>query len=172
MIDIEQIIKADRNVCHALCGKGKARASLRQLSSTVKRIKDKKMKQIISILWSIIFAVTFSALIHSTDSNIGSMGAAFTPSNIISVLIISLILVWSMLLCLLSFRHRGWKGFIITLLLISTVFGTILAFVGSTAQTSDEMAVSMLGAGGLFVCVLGLGSFPHVITTFQKLKSV
>ena len=34
-MDIEQITKADRNACHALCRKGKARATLRRLSSTV-----------------------------------------------------------------------------------------------------------------------------------------
>jgi hypothetical protein len=32
---VEQITKADRNACHALGRKGKARATLRQLSSTV-----------------------------------------------------------------------------------------------------------------------------------------
>jgi len=31
----EQITKADRNACHTLCEKGKGRATLRQLSSTV-----------------------------------------------------------------------------------------------------------------------------------------
>jgi hypothetical protein len=33
----EQITKADRDACHALCVKGKARATLRRLSSTVLR---------------------------------------------------------------------------------------------------------------------------------------
>ncbi len=32
---IQQITKADRNACHALRSKGKARATLRRLSSTV-----------------------------------------------------------------------------------------------------------------------------------------
>jgi hypothetical protein len=32
---VEQITKADRDACHALCRKGKARATLRRLSSTV-----------------------------------------------------------------------------------------------------------------------------------------
>ena len=36
MLDMEQITKADRDACHALCGKGKARATLRRLSSTVR----------------------------------------------------------------------------------------------------------------------------------------
>ena len=31
----EQITKADRNACHALCRNGKVRATLRRLSSTV-----------------------------------------------------------------------------------------------------------------------------------------
>jgi len=35
--EVEQITKADRNACHALCSKGKSRAMLRQLSSTVLR---------------------------------------------------------------------------------------------------------------------------------------
>ena len=35
-LTMEQITKADRNACHALCGKGKARATLRRLSSTVR----------------------------------------------------------------------------------------------------------------------------------------
>lgn len=130
------------------------------------------MKQTLSIIWLIIVGVLFSALIHSTDADIGSFGAAFTPPNIISVLIISLILIGSMLLCLLSFRLRGWKGFIITILLISIIFGTILAFVGSTAHTSGEMATSALGAAGLLVCVLSLGSFPLVLIKSRNLKSV
>ena len=32
---VEQTTKADRNACHTLCRKGKARATLRWLSSTV-----------------------------------------------------------------------------------------------------------------------------------------
>ena len=32
---VEQITKADRNACHALSKKGKVRATLRRLSSTV-----------------------------------------------------------------------------------------------------------------------------------------
>jgi len=35
MIPVEQIIKADRDACHALCRKGKARAMLRRHNSTV-----------------------------------------------------------------------------------------------------------------------------------------
>jgi len=34
MRPVEQITKADRNACHVLCGRSKARATLRQLSST------------------------------------------------------------------------------------------------------------------------------------------
>jgi len=34
-MDIEQITKADRDACHALRANGKARATLRRLSSTV-----------------------------------------------------------------------------------------------------------------------------------------
>jgi len=37
-IGIEQITKADRDACHALRRDGKARATLRRLSSTVLRI--------------------------------------------------------------------------------------------------------------------------------------
>jgi len=33
--EVEQITKADRESCHALCREGKARATLRRLSSTV-----------------------------------------------------------------------------------------------------------------------------------------
>jgi hypothetical protein len=33
---VEQITKADRDTCHALCRNGKARATLRPLSFTVK----------------------------------------------------------------------------------------------------------------------------------------
>jgi len=35
----QQITKANRNECHALCRNGKARATLRQLSSTVLLLK-------------------------------------------------------------------------------------------------------------------------------------
>ena len=36
-IPVEQIIKADRNVYHDLCSRGKVSATLRQLSSTILR---------------------------------------------------------------------------------------------------------------------------------------
>jgi len=42
ILDIEQITKADRDACHALCGTGKARAMLRRLSSTVSQLIEKR----------------------------------------------------------------------------------------------------------------------------------
>ena len=39
IMDVEQITKADRQACHAIRSKGKARATLRRLSSTVPRLK-------------------------------------------------------------------------------------------------------------------------------------
>ena len=36
-MEAEQFTKADLDACHAFCGKGKARATLRQLSSTVRQ---------------------------------------------------------------------------------------------------------------------------------------
>lgn len=130
------------------------------------------MKQTLSQLWSVLVALAFSALIHSTDSEIGSLVAAFSSPNIVSVLILSLIIVFPMLLCILLFRHRGWKGYIITILLISTVLGTVLGFAGSAAQSFNEMVVSVLGMIGISVFVYGLGSFPNVFVTFRKLKTV
>ena len=130
------------------------------------------MKLTISIIWSFLVAFAFSALIHSTDSAIGSIGATFSFPNILSVLFISWFLILPILLCILSFRYRGWKGFFVTLFLISVVLGTFLAFAGSMAQKSDEIIVSILGMTGISVFVSGLGSFPHVIIMSRKLKSV
>ena len=139
------------------------------VSSTVKLMK---MKQTLSIIWSLLVAFAFSALLHSTDSDINSLGAAVSSTNILSVVMVSLIIVLPMLLCMMFFRHHGLKGFIITLLTISAVQGTILGFAGSTAQTSNEILVSVLSMIVLSVFVCGIGSLPNVFIAFRKLKTV
>ncbi len=130
------------------------------------------MKQTLSIIWSFLVAFAFSALLHSTDSAISSLGAAFSSPNIVSVVVVTLIIALPMLLCMLFFRNHGWKGFIITLLTISAILGTILGFAGSTAQTSNGIFVSVLGMIVLSVFVNGIGSLPNVFITFRKLKTV
>jgi len=39
-LKIEQITKADRDACHPICSRGKSRATLRRLSSTVMPLKN------------------------------------------------------------------------------------------------------------------------------------
>jgi hypothetical protein len=130
------------------------------------------MKQTLSIIWSLLVAFAFSALLHSTDSAINSLGAAVSNPNTISTIVVSFIIVVPMLLCMLLFRHLGWKGFLILLLTISAVLGTILGFAGSTGQTSNEIFVSVLSMIVLSVFVCGIGSLPNVYITFRKLKTV
>jgi hypothetical protein len=70
----EQITKADRLACHTLCRKGKARATLRRLSSTVMCLKGKFLmrnklvqsyisadKQHKNIEYTLTLTITFNA---------------------------------------------------------------------------------------------------------------
>ena len=51
LMEIEQFTKADRNACHAICNKGKSRATLRRLSSTVLHpVKLTQNKSVVAIL--------------------------------------------------------------------------------------------------------------------------
>ncbi len=130
------------------------------------------MKQTLSIIWSLLVAFTFSALLHSTDSAINSLGAAVSNPNTVSTILVSLILVVPMFLCMFLFRHHGWKGFLISLLTISAVLGTILGFAGSTGQASNEIFVSVLAMIVLSIFVCGIGSLPNVYITFRKLETI
>lgn len=121
------------------------------------------MKQTLSFIWSFLVAIAFSALIHSTDSDVGSIGVAFSSQNIGSVLLISVFLALPMLLCILSFRLRGWKGFLATLLLVASILGLLIAILGTTAQTTGGFIVSVLGMAGISVLVYVLGALPHLI---------
>lgn len=130
------------------------------------------MKKILSIIWLLVVAFSFSALIHSTDSDINDLGTAVFSTNIFSVIFISWIIALPMLLCILLFRRHGFKGYLITLVITSIIMGIIIGLTGSTAQASNEAFISIFSVILLSIFVLGIGSLPNVFLTFKKLKTV
>ncbi|MEN8251714.1 MAG: hypothetical protein ABFS32_22535 [Bacteroidota bacterium] len=130
------------------------------------------MKKALSIIWSLIVAFVFSALIHSIDSDVSSLGAAVSSQNILSVVLVSWIIALPMFLCMLLFQRHGLKGYIVTLVTISIVQGTILGFAGSTAQASNEIIVSVISMIVLSIFICGIGSLPNVYITFRTQNTV
>ncbi len=130
------------------------------------------MKRTLSIIWLLLVAFTFSTLIHSTDSDINSLGVAVNSNNLLSVIFISWIIALPMLLCILLFRRYGFKGYAITLLLASIVMGIIIGLAGSTAQANNEVLFSVFSMVLISIFVFGIGSLPNVFLAFKKLKTV
>lgn len=128
-----------------------------------------------AVIWSVMIAWAFSAVLHSTDSEIGSIGGVFTLRIFISVTIVSLyLLVLPMFLCLLSFHRYRWKGFVTVLFLTAVVLGLFLhlSLGGSTATTIGEFTVSVVGMMVISVLVIGLALLPHIVMLSRKPGSV
>ncbi len=130
------------------------------------------MKKTLSIIWLLLVAFSFSALIHSTDSDINDLGTAVSSTNIFSVIFISWIIALPMLLCILLFRRYGFRGYVITLVITSIIMGIIIGLAGSTTQASNEVYISIFSVILLSIFLLGIGSLPNVFLTFRKLKTV
>jgi len=130
------------------------------------------MKKTLSIIWLLLVAFSFSALIHSTDADIIELGTAISTTNIFSVIFISWIIALPMLLCILIFRRYGFKGYLITLVIASIVMGIIIGLAGSTAQASNGVFISVFSVVLISIFILGIGSLPNVFLTFRKLKTV
>jgi len=135
-------------------------------------MKRTNIFQIASLIWSILVACAFSALIHSTDSDIGGLTGLLDFSTAVSVVSIAVILLVPVLFCILMFARRGWRGFAAALILSSLVLGALLTMAGSTGESIQELSVSFGGSVGIFALVFGLGSFPHMGTTARRLRSV
>jgi hypothetical protein len=125
--------------------------------------KNPETIRIVSYAWAFLIALGFSALIHSTDKEIGGLAGFWNLSAIISVIFVAVILLAPMFLCLLVFNRRGKRGFAVVWIVTSLILGVILAMAGSTATTLPEFAVSLAGATGLFAAVLGLGTLPQLL---------
>lgn len=122
----------------------------------------------IAKLWAFSIAWVFSALIHSTDSEVGGLSGLQTMPNMISVTFIAVLFLVPMFAINAAFVHRRWRGFMGALLLWALVLGGFLAMAGSTARTVQELAKSVARVAGLFVVVMGVGTLPHIILVARQ----
>ncbi len=120
------------------------------------------MTRFMMIIWAYLVAVACSGLIHTTDTDVGGVRGLITPSNLVSVLVVALVIVVPILLCQFALSRFGWGGLVLVVVVGSFGLGFVLALLGSTAETTGGWLVSLVGSAALFGLVLLVGNGPAI----------
>jgi hypothetical protein len=106
---------------------------------------------------------TLSALIHTTDPDVGGLQGLASATILISVLVFSLPLMVFAILCLLIWNHAGHIWAILTMFLFAGFAALFITTAGSGATTSLGLAWTFVGSTLLVSIVLGLAFLPAAI---------
>jgi hypothetical protein len=132
-------------------------------------METNKTLWILSIIWAYLVAWGLSALIHSADSEIGSLSGIATFSGLVSVSAVAAsLLLPPILVCQFAYRYRGWRTLAIAILCLGAIMGAILTVGGSSAASVKGLAESFAGSTALIIAFLILGSAPQVIVPLLR----
>ena len=121
-----------------------------------------------AVLWSFAVALAFSGLIHSTDYEIGGVRGLFSPSVLISVCVVGIALLIPFLVCHLAFYFYQMRGLVLAIITGSFGLGSLLFFLGSTAESAASRIWSLLGSSALVGLVLVVGVVPVIWFTYRR----
>ena len=114
----------------------------------------------IALSWPLVPSLLLSALVHTVDRDVASVGALASAPVVLSVIVWSLPLLAVAYLCLTVLLRWGVVGFSVATFLFSGLLGWTLAAFGSTATTPAGFAWSLAGSALLFALCLCAATFP------------
>ena len=135
---------------------------------------DSQMRKIIKmsviIIWAYLVCWLFSALVHSTDSDINGLQGLWTSSVILSVSAIALIFFALIMCAALMYRIVGRRGFLWTLAIFSFGFGLMLTLGGFGGGSAGQWLFTLISVSALFLLVSGIALFPMLLKYRFKAK--
>ena len=118
------------------------------------------LRKVLAVLWTVVPPLVLSALVHSTDSDVGGLAGLLRPTVLFSVLVYGAPLA-GLALSLLWLRVQGNRGLsTAVLLLCSALLGLVLVVLGSTAQSPAQLAWSFCGATAVVSAFFALAFLP------------
>jgi len=130
------------------------------------------MSRFMMVSWAYLVAVACSGLIHATDADVGGVRDLITPSNLVSVLVIGLVILVPILLCQFALSRFGWGGLVLVVVGGSFGLGIVMALMGSTAETTGGWVVSVVGLAAMFGLVLLVGIGPAIWDVVRRGRRV
>ncbi len=121
------------------------------------------MPQFKSITTAFAVSWLFSALIHVVDSDVGGIQGLWSPLVLISVSVIATVVLLPALFCFAAFQRYRWGGFVVSLFVMATTFGGLLAFLGAGGTPAQSRFIGFLGSTAIFALFLFLASVPLIL---------
>ncbi len=118
------------------------------------------MRRAAAIIWGTLPPLLLSALLHTTDSDVGGISGLASPSVLLSVVVISAPLVLLSFLSLWATIKAGPKVSAAILVLSAGVVALPIVAYGSTASTPFGLAWSFLGSSAVVLVFLSAAVLP------------
>jgi len=118
------------------------------------------MFRIKAILWTYLLSWACSALLHSTDAEFGGISGFWSPSAILSVSLLGVILFIPALFCQIAFTRKQKLGFIIAVSSFATGLGLIISVLGYGGASVSSWILSFVGSSILFGLFLVFAALP------------
>ena len=119
-------------------------------------------RKLLAFAWSALPPLALSALVHSTDSDVGGLVGLVQPGVLFSVLIYGAPLA-GLAICLLwmAVQVNRWLA-VAVLAACSALLGLVVVVLGSTAQTTPQLLVSFSGATLVVVACYAVAVLPSM----------
>ncbi|MEM1245972.1 MAG: hypothetical protein AAGA81_12955 [Acidobacteriota bacterium] len=120
---------------------------------------SRQLKKLLALSWAALPPLALSALVHTTDRDVGGLGGLVEPSVLLSVLVYGSPLA-GLAICLLwmAVKVNRWLAAAV-LATCSALLGLAIVTLGSTAQTLPQLLWSF---SGTTVVVVGFFAFAVV----------
>lgn len=115
--------------------------------------------------WAVIPPILLSALIHTTDPDVGGLEGLASASTLLSVFVFSLPLIIFTGLCLLIRKQTRLTWAVLAMILFSGFTALFLTTAGSGATTPLGLVWTFVGSTILVSLVLGISFFPVALLT-------
>ena len=120
----------------------------------------KTARKFISTIWTTIPPILLSALIHTTDPDIGGIKGLTSYSVLWSVIFFAIPAVLFCLGALVAIVSSGWPVFLVSSVVFSSLVAVVLTIFGSGATTTLGLAWTFFGSAALVFLFLAAAVIP------------
>jgi hypothetical protein len=127
-------------------------------------------QKILAYLWLPFPPILLSALIHTTDPDIGGVQGLASASTLLSVFVFSLPAIVFAVLCLVIWNQTSRTWALLAMILFAGFTALFLTTAGSGATTPLGLAWTFVGSTILTSLVLGIAFLPAALLTGNASK--
>lgn len=128
----------------------------------------KTARKLISIIWTTIPPVLLSALVHTTDPDIGGINGLTSYAVLWSVLFFAVPAVLFCFGALAALVSSGWPAFLFSSVVFSSLVAIVLTIFGSGATTRLGFAWTFFGSATLVFLFLTAAVIPAATFGWPK----